>query len=425
MEGKGNAMAGFSMIDPHHFLEGAIVIFKRPHAKKPIWNARFKMGANRYEFKSLKTVSYSEAIEIAHDHYFNVVKQVAEAAAINPLSEIVNKYRKHLEVQVENSQFSKYMFKATKVALSHWDKYCGNVAISAIGESELEQYVVWRNRAFRQTSHINAQKDGATLSHNTLRFEYGVIKRLFIWAKLKGYITARPDWEYKVRKYGNNKRPAMTSNEIDSILEYLTKKIASANDGKIKFARNNLYYYIRFMIYSGLRINEARNIKWHHIRKIIDGSGTENYSIKVTVSKTKPREVIPFREIVQVIDEMKLRERNTQPDDWVFSNWDGSQWKHPYRYFSETLQNMKMTRNADGKVLSTYCLRHTYATEYIRNSTTPDWLMLAENMGTSVKMLQDHYSDIKPLHKATELGRGGIGNTVSDEMQKFMSGFRR
>ncbi len=411
-------MADCSMIDPHHFLEGAIVIFKRPNTKKPIWNARFKKGANKYEFKSLKTENFRDAQIKAHEHYLNVIRQNAEAAAVNPLATIINKYRKHLEVQVENRQFSKYMFKATNVALTHWDKYCGNMAITAIGETELEQYVIWRNKAFRQTKHINAQGEGATLSHNTLRFEYGVMKRLLGWSKSKGYITAKPEWEFKVRKFGNRKRPAMTMDEIQKMRGYIQKKILETKDEKIKYARNNLLYYIDFMICSGIRINEARNLKWQHLIRFLDNDGCDNYYIKVTVSKTKPRNVVPHTEMFRLVNDFKEKGRHTKLDDWVFTNWDGSQWKHPYRYFSETLQNMNMTINADGERFSTYCLRHTYATEYIRNSHTPDWLMLAENMGTSMKMLQEHYSDITPLHKATELGRGGVSKEMSDILRK-------
>jgi integrase len=60
-----------------------------------------------------------------------------------------------------------------------------------------------------------------------------------------------------------------------------------------------------------------------------------------------------------------------------------------------------------GKRRSTYCFRHTYAT--FRLSEGVDVLFLAHQMGTSVKMIQDHYGHITPVKNAARILQGMPG----------------
>ena len=56
---------------------------------------------------------------------------------------------------------------------------------------------------------------------------------------------------------------------------------------------------------------------------------------------------------------------------------------------------------------STYCFRHTYAT--FRLSEGVDVYFLAEQMGTSVKMIEDHYGHVNTIKHADRVlqGMGG------------------
>ncbi len=53
------------------------------------------------------------------------------------------------------------------------------------------------------------------------------------------------------------------------------------------------------------------------------------------------------------------------------------------------------------------CFRHTYAT--FRLSEGVDVLFLAHQMGTSVKMIQDHYGHITPVKNAERILQGMPG----------------
>jgi integrase len=56
---------------------------------------------------------------------------------------------------------------------------------------------------------------------------------------------------------------------------------------------------------------------------------------------------------------------------------------------------------------STYCFRHTYAT--FRLSEGLDVYSLANQMGTSVKMIEEHYGHITPVKNAERILQGMPG----------------
>jgi integrase len=67
------------------------------------------------------------------------------------------------------------------------------------------------------------------------------------------------------------------------------------------------------------------------------------------------------------------------------------------------LQNSKWF-SSSGSRRSTYCFRHTYAT--FRLSEGVDVYFLAKQMGTSVKMIEDHYGHINPVKNAERILQG-------------------
>jgi integrase len=63
-----------------------------------------------------------------------------------------------------------------------------------------------------------------------------------------------------------------------------------------------------------------------------------------------------------------------------------------------------LVRSSSGSWRSTYCFRHTYAT--FRLSEGVDVYFLAKQMGTSVKMIEDHYGHINPVKNAERILQG-------------------
>jgi integrase len=68
------------------------------------------------------------------------------------------------------------------------------------------------------------------------------------------------------------------------------------------------------------------------------------------------------------------------------------------------LEKSELRVSSSGKLRSTYCFRHTYAT--FRLTEGVDVYFLAKQMGTSVKMIEDHYGHITPVKNAERILQG-------------------
>ena len=68
------------------------------------------------------------------------------------------------------------------------------------------------------------------------------------------------------------------------------------------------------------------------------------------------------------------------------------------------LMDSGLQNSSSGSRRSTYCFRHTYAT--FRLTEGVDVYFLAKQMGTSVKMIEDHYGHVNPVKNAERILQG-------------------
>ena len=113
----------------------------------------------------------------------------------------------------------------------------------------------------------------------------------------------------------------------------------------------------------------------------------------------------------------RIRELNraTDSDDFVFTNYEGSPSRTLYHSLIERLLTESgLLHSSSGSRRSTYCFRHTYAT--FRLTEGVDVYFLAKQMGTSVKMIEDHYGHVSPVKNAEKILRGlpGWGKVEQD-----------
>ncbi len=88
----------------------------------------------------------------------------------------------------------------------------------------------------------------------------------------------------------------------------------------------------------------------------------------------------------------------------VLARPDGTPVKSFKNSFNSALKAAKLTNNREGHKRTIYSLRHTYATMRIVYSEI-DIHTLAVNMGTSVPMIERHYSHLEPIMAAKRLAR--------------------
>jgi len=107
-------------------------------------------------------------------------------------------------------------------------------------------------------------------------------------------------------------------------------------------------------------------------------------------------------------DRVRELSKATKPDDAVFTIINGKPAKWLYRdTVEELLKYTDLREGPSGIPRTTYCFRHTYAT--LRLSAGVDVYILAQQMGTSVKMIEQHYGHVNTIKHADRvlMGIGG------------------
>ena len=162
-------------------------------------------------------------------------------------------------------------------------------------------------------------------------------------------------------------------------------------------------------------------MKWKHISETTI-NGEKYLKIDLEKGKTGPRVVIARHSTRNYLERIKSRfpelcERKIgemrDVDVPVFRLGDRSVPKDLHGAFEILLREAGLLHDSNGNRRSLYSLRHTYATFQILYSGI-DLHTLAKNMGTSIGMLEKHYSHLEVLQRADALAGRPIARRFTE-----------
>jgi integrase len=156
-----------------------------------------------------------------------------------------------------------------------------------------------------------------------------------------------------------------------------------------------------------MRPVEMKNLRWRNIMPMKDREGRESVVLFVQ-GKDKLRKLVAPKSVGDYLERIHTISKATEPDDRVFTNVTGKPAKTPYSSLIADLLNEANLRDGTrGVPCSTYCFRHTYAT--LRLQEGADVYFLAEQMGTSVHMIESHYGHVNTIKHADRVLQGMAG----------------
>jgi len=376
-----------------------ISIFQR--ASSSIWQCRFKLPNGQWHRVSTGSSDEAQAqlVAVKLAHQWAAREQLGLPIRRPTFGTIAREVRQELEQSLA-AHHGKVVYQDYITVL---DKYLipffGSHRFEDITSEQLSEFDRWRETQNRRT-----------LSLSTMRTHAAAFNRVTDAARMRGLLpTNRPSPALSVSGERGKIRPGFDRAEIDHLLEFA---VSWAQLGRLAIEREIrplLRDYVEFLLFTGVRHGtEARRLEWRHLQWHLDG---ERRFLRIWVSgKTGPRHLIAKSGAVEALDRLASRNLGLPLEQAIDQRAPGKVFvcgsgyePHDLRgSFRRLMRDSGLLKDTGNDTRTLYSLRHTYATFALQDGISIH--TIARQMGTSVKMLERHYSKLTPMMNAAELG---------------------
>ncbi|HEY3695416.1 site-specific integrase [Phenylobacterium sp.] len=448
-------------------LKPGLVIFRRADVQHRNWYCRVKLPkADRYKTFSLKTSDINAARDRAYDHDADVRFRLKHDVPVfnRPFRDVAKEYLTTQEARAKRGEISPARPKKLKAVLEGaLEAYVGSTQVHLIGDELWGSYPAWRREngagrnkrnGVREVSASLAEKfavqDAASrtkamhsrgiklskalaakaaaplaertvafISDSTIRFEMSIFGAVMNYAVKKRYVPASKRFDERP-KLKTMRRDEFTVEEYRKLHTQGRRWIKKDHEGNpnkpvAEWYRTMTYNMILIACNTGMRPSELRNLRWRDITTAKDRDGREIMVLFVQ-GKGKSRKLVAPKSVGDYLDRIREISKATEPEDRVFTTSTGQPTQSLYKHLIDDLLTRSGLREGPGGTIrSTYSFRHTYAT--FRLGEGVDVYFLAEQMGTSVKMIEDHYGHVNTIKHADRVLMGiGGWETMHAEM---------
>lgn len=383
--------------DTHLILDGEVRVYRRERSKR--WQASFNIDGHTVRISTGKR-DLAESKEYARDTFLEykfrhkndlpiVTKKFSDVARL-----AIADMRKQLDAGLGKQVYEDYIVCIERYLIP----FFGAQHVTTLDYDKIQQFYDWRRA-----------KMGREPKASTLNTHNSAMNRVFEEAVARGFLAHKNVPLLVNRGEKSERRPDFSREEYATMIRKLPSWIDAGKAGKPTEMRHLMRDYVLIMANTGMRHGtEALNLRWKHVtlfeekelqylemsvsgktgrRDIICRSGTVNY-LKRIHERCDDIKHIPFEPL--------LKQRLDLP---VFRLPDGTVSHNIHQTFRAFLTETGLiTCPRTGQNRTLYSLRHTYATFALLNDGM-DIHALAIQMGTSIGMIERHYSHLTPRLK--------------------------
>jgi len=381
-------------------LNKGLIIFRRGDVLHREFYCRVRVQhERRYKTVALKTEDRATARQLAHDAQADIRFRVKHDVAIfnRSFNEVAEEYLAVMERRLNIGEVSLHRFKNLKSRLHGvLNQYIGSKQVHLITQDEWKEYPSWRRENGK--GRIRAR-----ISDSTIGSEMTVLNAVMNFAVQKRYVPSSHRFEGKPKLKGS-RRDEFTVEEYRKLHSFGRAWMKKATTPQGVWYRTMCYNFILIMCNTGMRPVEAKNLRWRDVTTAQDRDKRDIVVLFVQ-GKDKSRKLVAPASVGDYLDRVRALSKATKPDDFVFTIINGKQAKFLYCDTVEALLEEAGLRIGPGEIpRTTYCFRHTYAT--MRLSEGVDVYILSEQMGTSVKMIEQHYGHVNTIKHADRVLMG-------------------
>ena len=408
--------------------EGKLILYKRADLKNDkVWHYRAKLvGKKDYVRRSTKEAVFELAKRKATEDYREHEYKHKNNMETN-IVYVRNAINKFFD-SIKNS--NKHTIQRQKYIKNTWQRYMAGYfndrKIGDITDDILDGYWNWRNafyitgegkeRILANKNRVNAKTQSSNnikkkFAYGTARAEASIINQFFKWCyrDAQSYTTKILKIEAsgafsKEELNRNNRRDNFTKDEWKKIILNLGNYVngrgmfKNKNDNPLHARqRKNLRLYVMFLASTGARVGEAKHLRWKDVDYDKEND-TGVFFIAEETSKTRKKRYtlshssFIYNELIKWKKETEFADNN----DLVFyaKDTNGNQKICDVSVsFKNFLTKIGLLKGTDNKNRTLYSLRHSYATMRLEDGA--EVFGVAKNIGTSVKMIQQHYEHVK------------------------------
>ncbi len=382
-------------------LDGAITLYQRPNSR--YWQCRFKLENGSWHQASTASDQLAEATTRSIAIYETVKAKISSGLPITKKT-----FKRIAEEELEsvtrlknisNQTRNDYIYIISKYLIPFFGRY----QVDEITEELVNDFASWR---INQMGRIPAK--------DTQRYHSTTYNRVIKRARANGIINEFKDVpNLPIDGEKTKPRPGFSRQEIDKLLDFMAYWDEYKRYGRTERSRQMQILcrcYVEFLLYTGARPGTEsmplrwKDLQWHEI-------GKKKY-LRVWVNgKTGPRYLIAKDQLIGTLNRLRkwqgLPYKNLDQllaanvDKLIFAMPEGDQ---PYGLegvFERLMKDSELLVDHAGQRRTLYSLRHTYATFALADGV--DIHTVARQMGTSVLMLEKHYSKLTPMLSAEKL----------------------
>lgn len=387
-------------------------IYQRGDTDSKYWQFYYWDSEGRENFRirrSLRTKDFLTAQSLARREYINIQAKIQNEESLQTLtvSDMVKLFLAKKKSEINTAPHAGVTPETYRVLKNRCKKltdYLGeDTRVDHLKRNVFEEYEQWRKDGFG--GKIPKTK-------TTIKTELSTFKSIIqsIAVQEKRVISNIPDIpEIKVpRKEARHRRNHFRDGELKILLQTINQwKEEKTLRNTAGIHRKMIACAIELMLNSGIRVGAIKKIRWRDIR--INPKDNREQQKRFRIITVPPennktgKEYECNCEVALIIERLRKLSSFTSQSDLLFCNQnDGKVFSSRIwaDCWNEIIKRTQLEEDT-GRRFSYYSLRHTYATIALANKVPLQ--LLASNMDTSTKYIQDHYYHHEPEELTAEL----------------------
>ena len=380
--------------------DGEVALYKRKRSR--VWQCRYKLFTGEWVRVSTRKTAYEHAARVATDLYDEARyrERLGLAPVQKSFADIARTTVEELKRDLAAGTGKKIYVDYISIIERYFIPFFGERHLHNIKHEHIAEFERWRNH-----------KMGKQPKSSTLMNFASAFSRVCGTAVQRGWLSERVPLPKMSRKGEKSSvRPAFAGDEVAALRVFMASWEQAGTLEFDRMQRPLLCDYVEFLLLTGMRHGtEAMNVRWKDC-EWYEADGMRYLRVRVS-GKTGERYLIAKHEALGILQRLHSRQQDIaarafeqvlgRSDLLLFRNALGMRPRSFNGMWAKLMRESGMKRNTAGQGRTLYSLRHTYATLELLAET--DIHTLARQMGTSVRMLEAHYSKLTATMAANKL----------------------